>query len=141
MTITDGVRGYIAGIIDGEGTPRLTTRTFSDGRVRTWPAITVGSTDIPMLEKLQEWCGGTLLQTGAPPCARPCDKQHVHKNYQAHRLTIKGLRAMIVVEGVLPWLIIKREPALQLLSWRPKTETGFKVVRADMGKRGWFTQV
>lgn len=137
--IDDGIKGYIAGILDGEGTPRVITRTLKrEGRVRTWPVFTVGSTDVEMLDQLKLWCGGTITQTGAAPCERPCKLTHIHKNFQSHKIAVKGLRAVIVIENILPWLIIKKEVALPLLDWQPVTQNGLKAVRLDMKERGWL---
>lgn len=57
MELTELEKGYIAGIIDGEGSVVLTRFHANEHRS---PAITVSSTTREILDFLKEKCGGTI---------------------------------------------------------------------------------
>ena len=58
MELTDLEKGYVAGIIDGEGTITL-TYVHSSNKFRA-PSIEVTSTTLEMLEKMKALAGGTI---------------------------------------------------------------------------------
>lgn len=57
MELIENEKGYIAGIIDGEGTITLTRLSANEYRA---PVVSVTSTTIEILEYLQERCGGSI---------------------------------------------------------------------------------
>lgn len=104
--LTAGQAGYLAGLVDGEGSIIALKRR--DGSVKSY-RLQVTNTCIPVLQ----WCLhvtgiGTLqsksTQHNALPHYLPCG------TWMAY-----GVKAASVIRRILPYLIIKREKAKALL--------------------------
>lgn len=112
IKLSDDERGYIAGIIDGEGSIslRLRRHEFNQG----WdirPKITVDNTNKEVTEWLKDHTGGRV---SPKPIYRPA---HLGKKpIWLYRLTgIVNIRALL--EELLPLLIIKHEHAEIMLEY------------------------
>lgn len=123
---------YLAGIVDGEGTARVSQRTDGglQGRLR------IGNTNQNLLEHMSDWMGVTIVKTGRAGCVRPCEIDHVHKNHQSYHCTAVGLRAQIILENLLPYLLIKQYQAIPVIELPTNNYRGAPI-RADLAARGW----
>lgn len=65
--MSDLQRGWVAGIIEGEGSIS-TTQTMRIGNLYVYPLITVGMTDEDMVRRLRDWTGlGRFAGPFSPP--------------------------------------------------------------------------
>jgi hypothetical protein len=86
---------YTAGIIDGEGC--IDTHGFKGGGV--YLRIRVGQKDPKLIRWLQKRLGG----------------RHYHTNRGHHQWIVSHKDAIMVLEGVLPYLTVKRPQAMAAL--------------------------
>lgn len=97
---------YLAGIIDGEGTVRVDVSNY----VYRYPRIAVVNTHKPLLDAIQREFGGSV---------KTHDKNRValHPNWSdAWAWTTAGKNAVVILNAVLPFLIVKREAAEAVLA-------------------------
>lgn len=93
MELTDIEKGYIAGILDGEGTITLTRIKANEYRA---PVVSVTSTTIEILEYLQERCGGSISQQAK--------KEEHHKDSWSWKI-IRN-KAIELLEQVSDYLLV-----------------------------------
>ena len=124
--------GYMAALIDGEGTVRY--------RLRYGLSVAVYNTSDPLMAFLVERVGGSVTY-GAHKCAVGCPKPHVHHWKQRMAWYATGELAAIVLEKVLPFMIVKRQIAEGCLTgWRGRARQDvLKAERVTLGlwERGW----
>lgn len=102
--LSDGECGYLAGIIDGEGSILLTrSRALNKygSATQYYAAITIVNTNLPMLTWVKERLGGSIMETGK-------GAEHYKDVW---RWQMQGQRASVICNKLLPWLIIKRPRA------------------------------
>lgn len=115
--LTDAEAGYLAGIIDGEGSIHIRYKkpdlSYPVGDRRRWGAwacrITVNNTNADLIEWLQEKF----------PAHRVAYAIKNPKHKPLHEWRILGKKAAPVLEAALPYLVIKRrqaEIALEFIS-------------------------
>ena len=107
MKFPEWARGWLAGLIDGEGTITVRYLKRRDGSRRYQPIIVISNKERRLLEKVQELIGhGRISSYG---------KYHIrrHPNWsQVYRLEIKGSRIVLeILQSVYPYLVIKRKQA------------------------------
>lgn len=123
---------YLAGIIDGEG--YLSNMTPKTGGFRL--RIRIGSTSVALIEWLQSHYGGRLEKGVRQVCTEGCSlpSPHIHSRIQHQRWVVSGQEAEILLVASLPYLVIKRDLALSLLSRssrRKKYLDGYEGVQYD----------
>ncbi len=96
--ITEIEKGWVAGIIDGEG-------CIWENNNR--PMLEVFNTDIRMLQKLKELFDGGIYNSTRldRPNSKPC-----------WRWTLTGNKARYCLNMILPFLIIKGEKTIKILA-------------------------
>lgn len=114
----DGIHGYLAGMIDGEGT--ITIHKHPQHRRQTMalrPRLIVSNTHHGVLLAIVGWYGGTIIEQPLRPGHRRaylwrcCGMDHIQRT----------------VTAIRPWLIIKAERADLMLE--------FLAIRADRGRQ------
>ena len=98
--MTDLEKGYVAGLIDGEGTISL-LKDRADAKFR-YPCIEMSSTTLQMLEKLKELAQGGNIST--------------HKTYksnykQSWHYKLRGDKAIALLEEVKDYLLEPKKKA------------------------------
>lgn len=96
--MTDVQLGWIAGILDGEG-----TITANETRI----LVSVGSTTLEMLKELQRLCGGSIRSNGKP-------QKPNHRS--AWSWTLHGKNAFPLLDLIKDHLIIKKNQAFLALT-------------------------
>lgn len=98
--MTDLERGYLAGLIDGEGTISLMKERAS-AKFR-YPVIEVSSTTLDMLEKIKELANGGSIS-----------KQKVYKenHKQAWHYSVRGDKAIALMNEVKDYLLEPKKKA------------------------------
>jgi hypothetical protein len=104
--LTDIQLGYLAGIIDGEGSISLTGYPYKPFAMR--PRVQIANTDLSMLTTIQGWVGGYVYSR---PVRIPGRKQVFGLAFQSRADILELLR---IVE---PYLIIKKAQAQLLIAW------------------------
>jgi hypothetical protein len=108
-TLTDAQIGYVAGLLDGEGSVGLYKRCRkSDHSDFLGPQVRICGTHKLAMETIQKWVGGGLY---APSILLASDKQ-LYTLYWTKQSEITEL-----LELLEPYLIIKKLQAQLLLSW------------------------
>jgi hypothetical protein len=119
------VIAYLAGIIDGEGSIYIYEKINKGKYIRRYAGIQVSSTDPKLIAWLQEKFPGTTY-TQMPPYP------HQWKESYTWRLT-KAKEVYLLLKKLLPYLIIKKEKALEILA---KLQTfRFYQARGEFGRR------
>jgi len=106
--LPEWARGWLAGIIDGEGTITIEKKQRKDsGNINYMPLIIINNTNLEFLKKIKEICRcGTVVQH-SPSYV----KKHPNWN-PTYRLEIKGsFNVKTLLKQVYPYLIIKRKHA------------------------------
>jgi len=104
--ISDTDRGWVAGIIDGEGSLSLSNR--KDGKYLN-PRVTVASTDDYMTPRLLKLCGGNLGNKFSDPRANRRDQR---------RWTIdSGWAVRAFCEWIENTLVVKRKHATLIIEF------------------------
>lgn len=93
MELTDFQKGYIAGIIDGEGSICLTQNNPNEHRS---PVISVTSTTQEILFFLQELCGGHISKV----------KKAADHHKQAWHWALKGDASIALMSEIYPYLLV-----------------------------------
>lgn len=91
--MTELEKGYVAGIIDGEGTVTL-TKIHSTDKFRA-PSIEVTSTTYEILNKLKELCGGTISNV--------TKREEYHK--QAYRWVLRYDKVLSLLKDISDYLL------------------------------------
>jgi hypothetical protein len=91
--MTDLEKGYVAGLIDGEGTVTL-LKDRADAKFK-YPVVEMTSTTYALVERMKEICGGTI------------SNQKVYKeNYkQSYKWCIRGDKAIILLTEIKNYLL------------------------------------
>lgn len=93
MELNELQKGYIAGIIDGEGSICLTQNSPNEHRS---PAVTVASTTYEILEYLKNVVGGTISK-----------KTKTEERYkQSWHWAIRGNKSIELLEQITPYLLV-----------------------------------
>jgi hypothetical protein len=125
-------QGYIAGILDGEGTIFF--------RERYGLRISVPNTDESLLAYLQDRMGGSIL-SAAKACPPECPDDHVHRSRDGWIWEASGERAAIVLRCLASRMPVKGSRAIEALSrhdGRPNRKVlANEKVTFDMHERGW----
>lgn len=104
-TLTQGEIGYLAGIIDGEGTITISLRTPSSSSSRKptlKPAVTVSSTSTALIA----WCEQRLRFTKGQ--AIPSGGFRDYKTKVCYQASIFGFSAAPLLAAIEPHLVIKK---------------------------------
>jgi len=96
-TLSVGDWAYLAGLIDGEGS--IYTRKRHGSRSGGGVCLNIASTHLPILEEFGEKLGGSLY-LGVPT--------HLSKRRHFQLKFLKGNRQLAILEGIYPYLRIKR---------------------------------
>ena len=101
--------GYVAGILDGEGTIEI--RKWTDGGLgMVNPShtvrVSINNTHAELMAYLHGMCGGRLYHVPAKP-----DKGHVEQ----WKIQLHGKEAGQFLSAILPYLIVKRGQAMLAL--------------------------
>lgn len=91
--LTENAKGYLAGIIDGEGSICLTKQHANQHRS---PEITVTSTTYEMLEYMKELCGGSISHK----------KIYAEHHKEAWKWGIKGDKAIEFLTQIKDYLLV-----------------------------------
>lgn len=104
ILLTEAQKGWLAGIVDGEGCVSLQNKRKSKNDTRT-PyyviSLTVANTDIGMIEELKLLAGGSFRPKKA--------SQPNRKDYWVWG--VYGKSAWVLLEKLYPYLITKKERA------------------------------
>ena len=92
--MTDIEKGYIAGLIDGEGTVTLTRQKASQ-KFR-YPVLEMTSTTLPMLEKLKELAGGGAISN---------QKKYSENWKQSWHYQLRGDKVIALLDEVKEYLL------------------------------------
>jgi hypothetical protein len=102
-------RAYIAGFVDGDGTIYLHKR-IRNGRLQTTPRVIVtNSKSVESIEYIHQIYGGSLSSMNPRP-------KHREKKPYVYLLIAGKARAGSMIRDMLPFLIIKRAKALEVLN-------------------------
>ena len=110
--MTDLEKGYIAGLIDGEGSISL-YRDHASQKFR-YPAVEITSTTLPMLEMVKNIAGGSI------------SKQKVYKSTykQSWHYQVKSNKAIALLEEIKDYLLEpKKKARAELICSTYKTVT------------------
>jgi len=97
--------------MDGEGSIRICKhKQWRKGKriLYPYPRVAVGNTDFRMLEKLKELCGGRVYNYPR--------RRKKHKPYRTWVLYRKA-EVKDFLSKILPYLICKKEKALEVIDW------------------------
>lgn len=131
--------GYVAGVIDARG--HITVNERRPGNLTPRVRITTRKADL--LHWLADRTGVTVKTDdrgyARRPCGDHCTERHSHQVRQSAYWNVDGARAVIVLHGVLPWLVVSRFDAIEAiragsLLWpiEPRSE-----VTEAMRRLGW----
>jgi len=96
INLTESEAGYVAGIIDGEGT--ITTGTSNKYYNLV---LVVSNTNIDLMLYLEKILGGSMFE---------CQPQN--GNRPIYRISWTGKKAMSIIEAIKPYLIVKKSQAI-----------------------------
>jgi hypothetical protein len=124
--------GWLAGIIDGEGTITITPRQRSDQSHAspTWHAIVrVANTDEAMIAKLRE----LTVSLGSTHKIHERRKNRASVVYHWHATS---RQALVFLRAIRPYLVTKRRQADLAIAFceRVATRTGYSVLKTDPGQ-------
>lgn len=91
--MTDLEKGYIAGLIDGEGSISL-MKDRASSKFR-YPCVEMTSTTLPMLEKIKELAGGTIVT----------QKTYKSNYKQSWHYQVRSDKAIALLEEVKDYLL------------------------------------
>jgi hypothetical protein len=106
IKLTDRQLGYLEGIIDGEGCLSLSHEAIASGNKTYKPELTITNTNLPTLQMIQSWIGGSITTS--------VKKTTLHPNWKtcyALRLKSEAMREILP----LLKLTIKESQRLLLL--------------------------
>ena len=120
----DATRGYIAGLIDGEGC--ISRKIKHSGKVE--PILSITNAHIPILEFCQKAIGGRIHQSHNASCIvslrEKTSRVKTYKSRPCYRLDLNAQDEILnVLEQVKDLLILKKEKALwaiEIVSGRKK---------------------
>lgn len=145
MVVDEGVKGYIAALLDLKGRAYV----MAPIRTRQAPRAHVGIagvTNLKMARDLSIWIGAGAVQTQSGEffrkgCSIHCDQPHVHGTRSTSRFTITGWRATIVLytleDYLFTWEEKFRGPFLSMLEIEPTRNTRRGDIEDQMKGLGW----
>jgi len=105
--LPEWARGWLAGLLDGEGTITAKRRKRKADIINIQPMIVLNSTSLELLKKVRDILGCGTIVAHSPSYT----KKHPNWNF-VWRLEIKGSFAVYtVLKQVYPYLIVKRRHA------------------------------
>ncbi len=132
---TDRQLAYIAGIVDVMAVLRIRNTQGAP-----LPFVEINCPNLALLEWLAERTGTSVTVVNRDytrnGCALHCPEAHVHIRSASGRWSLSGVRATVVLHGVVPFMQLQTEAAQQLL------EAGLRAPRkpatiAKMTNLGW----
>lgn len=115
-TLTERRLAYMAGIVDVMGNLRLREVNHSGTLL---PFVEVACPNILLLERLGEWTGSAVTKVRRDyrrnGCTKHCPEPHVHIQSSSGRWSVSGVRATVVLHGLLPYLELQADQASELL--------------------------
>lgn len=114
--ISDTTWAYLAGLIDGEGTVKITSKLRHYGYRYYQPRICVTNTKMALLDYCKDNFGGFIYIS-----AKGTSKRNV-----AYRWSLSGDRAVTVLKALLPYLVIKKNQADIVIKFRESGLTNDK---------------
>ncbi|MGB9903467.1 MAG: LAGLIDADG family homing endonuclease [Desulfotomaculales bacterium] len=128
--ISDVDLGWVAGIIDGEGTITIAPRKRTDRKCRVdgWMVtVRVANTDSRIIQKLNHVLHDLLGCTGYVQEKRP------NRCAKCYYWLVANRRALVLLELVYPYLVSKKEQAEVAIEFqrRMSTFSGIHVVERD----------
>jgi len=123
-SLTEAEKGYLAGVIDGEGCLFM----YKDKTGNTHVGMEIAGTDEQFIKYV------TTLIGGRPYTSSP--KGRLGHKTCFHVRLYKRKQVISLLETLLPYLIIKREKALEILNWAKNNPPifGSKEYRERMSK-------
>lgn len=121
-------KGYIAGMIDGEGTISI-SQFHRNGGITLIPYIKIGNTNKDVITYLHERIGGN-----AQTRHRPGNDHHKPCYYT---VTSSGARVLGLLPEILPYLIIKRKQAELLMEF---CQSRFHALNGKSSKEAHYSQ-
>lgn len=112
-------KAYIAGIIDGEGCISIQRRRgghcFDESKRWSYQSqVYIGNTDKRMLEFIYRLCGGSIRT-----------RQKLEGCKQTYTLSFTGNEAKKLLGSILPFLVVKKEQAENVLALRNYRHRGW----------------
>jgi LAGLIDADG endonuclease. len=105
--LPEWARGWLAGLLDGEGTITAKHHRRKQGVVNIQPIIVLNNTSLELLRRIKEILRCGTIQIHSPSYTR----KHPNRNV-VWRLEIKGSFAVYtILKQVYPYLIVKRRHA------------------------------
>jgi hypothetical protein len=104
---------YVAGIIDGEGCLTITRHKSKTSKIgfRFCPYLDVSNTDLQLLKDLQEYFSVGSIRA---------KKMNASNRKQGYSWTVWGQQIRKVLVPIFPYLRLKRDRAILLLSYLDK---------------------
>lgn len=97
LSLSDAEKGYIAGIIDGEGCVGFTWGDAAKAQIR----VTVANTNTQLIEWLKQKIGGHVFR-----------KKKIHAKWKTGwQWTVTSAQARRLLDEIAPFLVIKRKQA------------------------------
>ena len=112
IKLTEFQKGYLAGLIDGEGTICISKR-FEKKRQKSflWAEIVIGNVSLPLLENIKSIIGGFIYKVPPQKSHRPTHKQM----YRLTRADMGIIRQILIL--LEPYLIVKKSQAKLMISF------------------------
>lgn len=110
--ISDLDAAYMAGMIDADGMITVSARhTRADKTVaRPLPLVMITNSDMTLIDWFKDKIGsGTSYEAKSKPHRPDQNKANWNK---VHRYQITGLKALSLIDRILPYLIVKKDRAL-----------------------------
>ena len=103
--------GYVAGILDGEGSIMIKYHKNRTGISEFAPVVAIVNTSYDMLKAVQEFigCGHIFIKKNDTPSAIAFGKYHMKTYWRLQIASIPEVEH--VLKNTLPFLIIKRDRA------------------------------
>jgi len=122
--------GYLAGLIDGEGTITL---TFKDSRAYRQLVVTISNNELPLLERIIKITGvGTIIKK------KPKNKKH----FLSYTYRITNRQALELLKKIHPYLMTYKRIRSQMLlkSYLKLTPRNGRYSKSIFKKRGAFIE-
>lgn len=108
--MTETIKAYVAGLIDGEGYVALhrTKTKFKEKEYISYrPIVTITNTVLEPLKFVQSYFGGKIVLKKPTGCMKKI----------CYSVRFRGKHSKLILEEVLPYLIIKKQKAIELLEY------------------------
>lgn len=132
--LSEGQIGWLAGIIDGEGSiaiHRMNEEKTVNG-VRHRLDLSIVNTNKDMILLIQAWFGGSFWIK---------NKKDINPNHKkCYRWRIEGLKCVPIIEMVYPYLIIKKSQATIALEFSKTLRSIFGDTRTSIASDVFWTR-